>query len=193
MRHLRNRAAQRLATVLPEVVVLDLQAAQRGAVAERLAEGQSAFFVRSRRGPAEGFDVREQSEQFADVLGASVATHIVVELDAFNVHGRRLADDVQKVLAGIHGHSVVVEQNHFQILLSLQMIILPIPNGDQLLARQNALRAESIVTEVQVLQLQVLQTIGKHLASKLSIIEGKAGKDIREIQILECLRLRQSR
>ena len=90
-------------------------------MAERLAESEGAFFVRSRRGPAEGFDVGEQGEQFADVLRASVATHVIVELDAFNVHGRRLADNVQKVLAGVHGHSVVVEQNHLQILLALRM------------------------------------------------------------------------
>ena len=117
-----NRAAQRFAEVLAEVVVLDLEAAQRGAVAERLAESESALLVGSRRGPAERLHVREQVEQLADVLRSRVATHVVVELHAFNVHRSRLADDVQQVLAGIHGHSVVVEQKHFQVLLTLRMI-----------------------------------------------------------------------
>lgn len=121
MGHVAHRVSEQRAAVLAEVVVHDLQMAQRRTAGKGVAQRNGALLVRTSRRPAEILDVGKQGQQLRYVLRSLVATHVVEELQTLDVHRRVVPDDLQQILAGIHRHPIVVKQKDLQILLSLQI------------------------------------------------------------------------
>ena len=184
MRHVAHRVGEQRAAVLAEVVVDDLQMAQRGAASKSAAQRSGALFVRTSRGPAEILDVRQQGQQLCYVLRSLVATHVVEELQTLDIHRRVVPNDVQQILAGIHRHPIVVKQKDLQILLSLQISGNKQANGNQLLAGKDTFRSQGIIAQIEVLQMQILETLGKGFAGELGIIKRKARDNVGKVQIL---------
>ena len=56
---------------------------------------------------------------------------------------------------------------------------------NQLLEGRDSLGTERVAAQIQVLQMQVLQTVHEHLAGVLRLVEGKAGNRIGQIQLFQ--------